>query len=131
MENSEVLVNTLQSIIDQLVVLLPKLIIALLIWYIGKYFISLAVSFVKRVDGKKAKVEDKALGMMAGVIELVGRVVLVLVILDFLGIGRTIIAAFTQGVTYAVAIALGLAFGKALEPEAKQIIENLKKLVKE
>lgn len=128
MQNQEIAVSALESIIDRLVVVLPKLIIALIIWYIGKYFIGMAVGLVKRVDTKK--VEDNARGMFAGLIEFVGRIILILVILDFLGIGRTIIAAFTQGVTYAIAIALGLSFGKALEGDAKKTVESIKKVFK-
>lgn len=131
MENSEVLVSTLESIIDQLVIILPKLIIALLIWYIGRYLISVGSNLIKKIDVKKTKVEDKAVTMMSSLLEIVGRIVLILVILDFLGIGRTIIAAFTQGVTFAIAIALGLSFGKALEPEATKVVQNLRKLFKE
>lgn len=130
MQNQEIIVTTLESIIDQLVIILPKLIIALLIWYIGRYLISVSVKLVRHMDPKRTKVDDKATGMLSGLVELVGRIILVLVILDFLGIGRTIIAAFTQGVTYAIAIALGLAFGKALEGDAKQTVESIKKIFK-
>lgn len=131
MESSEVLISTLEGIIAQLAIFLPKLIIALILWYVGKYAIGVGVSLVRRIDTKKAKMEDRAVNMFANLVDLVGRIVLVLVILDYLGIGRTIIAAFTQGVTFAVAIALGLSFGKALEPDAHKIVSNLRKLFKE
>jgi small-conductance mechanosensitive channel len=93
--------------------------------------LGLALELIKKLDIKKTKVDDKARGMLVGIVEIVGRVVLVLVILDYLGIGRTIIAALTQGVTFAIAIALGFAFGKALEDDAKKVIENLRNLFKE
>jgi len=67
--------------------------------------------------------------MFINLIEIFGRLILVLVILDFLGIGRTIIAALAQGVTYAIAIALGLSFGKALEKDATKAVENFRKLL--
>lgn len=131
MQSSEVLITTLEGIIAQLVIFLPKLIIAMILWYVGKYLISVGVNLVRRIDTKKTKMEDKAVNMIANLVDLVGRVVLVLAILDYLGIGRTIIAAFTQGVTFALAIALGLSFGKALEPDAQKIVSNLRKLFKE
>ena len=51
---------------------------------------------------------------------------MVLVILDFLGVGRTIIGAIASGLTLMVAIALGLAFGKALEEDAKDVVRQFK-----
>jgi len=50
-----------------------------------------------------------------------------LVVLDYLGVGRTIIGAVASGLTLMVAIALGLAFGKALEEDAKEIVQQFKK----
>jgi len=119
----------LNSIVEQLAGLLPKLIIALLIWYAGKYLLSLALGLAKKIDiNKKTKADNKAIEMLLGGAELVGRIILVLIILDYLGIGRSIISALAQGVTFAVAIALGLSFGKALEDDAKKTVNNIKKL---
>ncbi len=131
MKPAEITAEALNTIILQLASLLPKLIIALIIWYIGRYLLGLAVSVVKRIDIRKTKVDDKAIQMLTVLVDIVGRIILVLVILDYLGIGRTIIAAFTQGVTFAVAIALGLAFGKALEEDAKRVVGSIRKLFKE
>jgi small conductance mechanosensitive channel len=131
MNPAEITFQALNSMVLQLANLLPKLIVALIIWYLGKYLLGLAVSLIKKIDIKKTKVDDKAIGMLVALVDIVGRIVLVLVILDYLGIGRTIIAALTQGVTFAIAIALGLSFGKALEEDAKRIVANFRKLFHE
>lgn len=131
MNSVEVVTFTLESVVSQLAALLPKLIIALIIWYIGKYLLYLGVNLVKRIDVRKTKVENKAISMLTTLVDVVGRIVLVLVILDYLGIGRTIIAALTQGVTFAVAIALGISFGKAFEKDAENIVDGFRKLFKE
>lgn len=129
MEVVEGLNIALNSIVQELVSLLPKLIIALAIWYIGKYLLSLVLTLLKNIDlDKKSQKDNKALGMLLGSAEVVGRIILVLVILDYLGIGRSIISALAQGVTFALAIALGLSFGKALEDDAKKTVKNFKKL---
>ena len=131
MNSVEVVGFALESVVAQLAIILPKLIIALIIWYIGKYLLGVAVKLVQKIDIKKTKVDDKAIAMLTVLIDVVGRIVLVLVVLDYLGIGRTIIAALTQGVTFAIAIALGLSFGKALEDDAKRVVGNFRKLFKE
>jgi len=131
MNPAEITFQALNSMVLQLANLLPKLIVALIIWYLGKYLLGLAISLIKKIDIKKTKVDDKAIGMLVALVDIVGRIVLVLVILDYLGIGRTIIAALTQGVTFAIAIALGLSFGKALEEDAKRIVANFRKLFHE
>lgn len=125
----EVIIIALNQLISQLVGLLPKLIIALIIWYIGRYVISVGVSLVKNLDTKKTKLDSKAVAIMATMLDSTGRIILVLVILDYLGIGSSIIGALAQGVTYAVAIALGLAFGKALEGDAKDAVTSIKKFL--
>ena len=125
---TEILIEALNTIVIQLAGFLPKLIMALVIWYLGKYLLSLLLGLIRKIDIKKTKVDDKAVLMLTGLVDIVGRVILVLVILDYLGIGRTIIAAFTEGITFAVAIALGFAFGKALEEDAKKTVESIKRL---
>ncbi len=119
MERLEVVIIALESVIVRLTELLPKLIIALAIWYIGKYLLDLALSLIKKKEST---------AIAAGLVDVAGRVVLVLVILDYLGIGKTVIAALTQGMTFAIGIALGLAFGKALEDDAKKILSSVKSL---
>ncbi|OGM33508.1 hypothetical protein A2803_04920 [Candidatus Woesebacteria bacterium RIFCSPHIGHO2_01_FULL_44_21] len=131
MDSTEIILQALDSMILQFASLLPKLIVALLIWYVGKYLLGLALVFVKKIDLKKTQVDEEAMGMITTLVDIIGRVVLALVVLDYLGIGRTIIGALTQGVTFAIAIALGLAFGKALEDDARKVVESVKRLFKE
>jgi len=128
MDKNNIFFEAISIILVQLASILPKLITALLIWYLGKYILSLIAALVKKFNINKTKLDDKATQMFINLVEMSGRLILVLIILDFLGIGRTIIAALAQGVTYAIAIALGLSFGKALEKDVAKFVENFRKL---
>ena len=124
-----VILVALNELIAQLVAVLPKLIIALIIWYVGKYLLNLAISLLNKVDIKKTNIDNKAIGTLSLIINVVGRIILVLVILDFLGIGRGVVSAVAQGITFAIAIALGLSFGKALEPDADKLVKEIRKFL--
>ena|SRR3989344_3506212 len=130
MDTVSVILVALNQIVGQLIEVLPKLIIALIIWYLGKYFLNMAVSLISKFDLKHTKIDDKAIETLGLVVNGVGRVILVLIILDYLGIGRSVVSAVAQGITYAIAIALGLAFGKALEGDAKNVVESLRKFLR-
>jgi hypothetical protein len=108
----------------------PKLIVAYIIWIIGKWGINYVVKLVDKLDVKKWDFDDKAREAFKAILVPTAKVVLILVILDTLGIGRSFVSAVISGITFAIAIALGLAFGKALEGDAKQLVENFKKHVK-
>ena len=125
-----VVAGALNQLLIELVDIVPMLIIALVVWYLGVYLLSLATKLINKLNIKKTKLDDAALSTLANIVNGVGRFVLVLIILDYLGIGRTIVGAVATGFTYAVAIALGLAFGKALEPEAVDIVAAVKKFLK-
>jgi len=99
--------------------LIIKVLVALLIWWLGKKLLAGAVKLAAKVDLGIKKIPE--------VVEKVGKVVLALVVLDYLGIGRTIIAALVNGLTLMIAIALGLAFGQALAPEAKKIVSRFQR----
>lgn len=105
----------------------PKVIVAIVIWVVGKYFINLAASLIKKVDIKGTEVDDYLIGIFSKVVFVVGKVLLVLTILDYIGIGRTLVSALANGLTITIAIALGLAFGKALEDDARLIVSKTKK----
>lgn len=122
--------SAVNGLVFELVGWIPKLLIALVIWYIGKYLIDLGVKFVSKIDIKKTKLDDKFLKPLKQFLSVFGRFLLVLVVLDYLGVGSTVIGAVAGGVTAAVAIALGLAFGKALEPDAKEIVKEVRKWIK-
>lgn len=126
----QIVIGALNQLLLDLVNIVPKLIIALIVWYLGVYLLSLATKLLNKIDIKKTKLDNSALGTLSSIIAGVGRFVLVLIILDYLGIGRTIVGAVATGFTYAIAIALGLAFGKALEPEAVDVVASVKRFLK-
>ena len=114
--------GSLGIVLAQTLAVLPKIIIALLIWVIGKYLIRLAVNLVEKVD--------LGIKVLPRIVSLVSRFILILVVLDYLGIGRTVIGALASGLSLAIAIALGIAFGQALIPEAKKVVGQVKKELK-
>ena len=126
-ESFNIVVIALNQLVVQLVNLLPKLIITLIIWWVGKYLINLGVRLIRKIDIKGTKIDDKIISASSSIILIAGKILLVLIILDYWGIGKTIIGALANGLTITFAIALGLAFGKALEPEAKNLVTRFKK----
>lgn len=108
---------------------LPKLIIALIIWYLGRYLLSFTGGIIRKIDLKETTLDNKAVESLAVVINAIGTLVLLLIILDYLGIGSGVVSAVAQGLTYSIAIALGIAFGKAFEDDAKKILSNVKKVI--
>lgn len=129
MEPINILTQSLEQLTVSLVALLPRLVMALIIWYVGKYFIALGVKLVKKLDIKSTKFDDKAITTFARLVDSVGKVLLVLIVLDYLGIGSSVVSALTSGMVYAVAIALGLAFGKALENDASEVVKSVKSFI--
>ena len=125
-ESFNIILTALNQVWIQILVFIPKIIVAIVIWVIGKYFINLGVRLIRKIDIKGTKIDDYLIGIFSNVILVVGKILLVLVVLDFLGVGRTIVGAVASGLTLMVAIALGLAFGKALEEDAKEIVRQFK-----
>lgn len=126
-EPFSIIVTALNQLAIQLANLFPKLIITLIIWWVGKYLINLGAKLIRKIDIKGTKIDDKIISASSSIILIAGKILLVLIILDYWGIGKTIISALVNGLTITFAIALGLAFGKALEPEAKNLVERFKK----
>ena|SRR3989338_145395 len=122
-----IIINTIQEIIRQLMILVPMLLVSLVIWWIGNYLLDLGARLLKKVDLPFTKLDEKAVNNIIKFGRPIGKVILVLVILDYLGIGRTLISSLATGLTLTIAIALGLAFGKALEPEAENAVRLAKK----
>ena len=122
-----ILVSSLQQFLYQLLGFVPKLIVALAIWIVGKWIVVWAVNLLKKVELKGAKPVNKLVQQLAYILLPLGKVILFLVVLDYLGIGRTVISALLSGVTFAIAITLGLAFGKALEDDAKAVVDSIKR----
>jgi small conductance mechanosensitive channel len=124
---TQVLLNSFSLLFAQLLGLLPKLIVALIIWIIGKYLIGVGIGLVKRVEFKKLKAVDKFVDSLVFILTPVANILLFLIVMDYLGIGRNVISAIVSGFTYAVAIALGIAFGKALEDDARSVVNSVKR----
>ena len=129
-ESYNVVLGSLNQVWIQMLVFVPKIVVAIIIWVIGKYLINLGVSLVRKIDIKQTKIDNYLIGVLSSVVLVVGKIILVLVILDFLGVGRTILGAIATGLTLTIAIALGLSFGKALEEDAKEVVREFKKHIK-
>lgn len=117
----------LQDFVSQVLLIIPKLIVAYIIWLVGKWLINYAVKAVDLLDVKKWDIDDKMRDVLKSILVPTAKVVLILIILDTLGIGTSVVASIVSAFTFAVAIALGLAFGKALEPDAKHLVDKFKK----
>jgi len=120
------IVNSLEIFVTQILLVVPKLIVAYIIWLIGKWGISYAIKAIDLLDVKKWKFDDRARDVFKGIFVPTAKVILILIILDTLGIGQNFVGAIINSITFAVAIALGLSFGKALEPDAKHIVDKIK-----
>lgn len=125
----DVVTVSLNRLLAQMIDLLPMLVIALVIWLIGDYLLGLAVGLLRKVQIKNTKLDDKIVAPLSNMILWVGKALLVLLVLDYLGIGRTLIGAIANGLTFSVAIAFGLAFGKALEGDARNLVDSIRKLL--
>jgi len=126
MEYFRVIETAMGQFAYQLAYFIPKLIVAYLIWLLGKYAINLAVGFISRIDLKQTKLDDQAIKFINAIVAPFGKVLLFFVVLDYLGIGRTVIGAILNALTMAIAISLGIAFGRALEGEARGVVERAK-----
>jgi hypothetical protein len=127
MNFAEIFVGALRLLLVQLAGFIPKLLVALIIWIVGKYFINLGVGFIRKIEVKKVKPVSRLLDSLVFILLPLGKVLLFLIILDYLGIGSSVVQALVSGFTFAIAIAIGLAFGKALEEDARKIVESVRK----
>lgn len=126
----EIFRDSFQTLMTQLLLWLPKLVISLIIWVVGQWLIELAAGWLARADIKGIEVDNWLLGKVSQILRILGKVILLLWILDYLGVGETITGALVNGLTFTIAITLGLAFGRALEPEASRWVGELKKSVR-
>lgn len=126
---TDVFINSFQQLLNQMVAWIPKLVVALIIWHVGKYALALVGKWVKKIDIPKTKIDNKLIDKFSHIMVGVGKILLFLIVLDYLGIGRSVVAAFANGLTLSVAIALGIAFGRALEGEAKNVVLTVKKYI--
>jgi len=120
------IVNSLEVFVTQILLVVPKLIVAYIIWLIGRWGINYAIKAIDLLDIKKWKFDDRARDAFKAIFIPAAKVILILIILDTLGIGQNFISAIINSITFAIAIALGLSFGRALEPDAKHIVDKIK-----
>lgn len=123
-------VNAIADSLGRLVVdairLIPMIIVAIIIWLIGIALINLATSLIRRIDLKGTNLDNRVLSILAKIVSVAGRIILILIILDYFGIGEAILAALAGGLTLTFAIAIGLAFGRAIEEDARNLWESTK-----
>ena len=124
-----VVYNAMNQMVIDLINVVPTLIVALVIWLLGIYLLDLGVGLLKKVDFKGTDLDNKAINTLAQVVGMAGRVILVLIVLDYLGIARNVVGAVANGITFAVAIALGLSFGKALERDADGVVATVRRML--
>lgn len=124
-----IIVDSIRELVVQTASWLPKLIIALFIWWIGKYLIETGSIWLKKIDIPKTKLDDKIIKKIDKVYLVLAKIILLLIVLDYLGIGTSIVSAVANGITLSIAIALGLSFGRALETDARKVVEDLKKYI--
>ena len=115
----------LEIFLSQSVLWIGKLILAYIIWLIGKYFINLTIRLIDKADIKSWRVDDTVRNTLKIFIAPVAKIILVLVILDTLGIGSNVVSAIMSGLTFTVSIALGMSFAKALEPFANGVVTKI------
>lgn len=120
----------MQQMFAQMWAWVPQIIVALIIWWLGNRLLVWGAALLRRMDIPYTKLDNKAVDMLIKIAMPLGKLILVLIVLDYLGIGRSIISALATGLTLTVAIALGLAFGKALEPEAESVVKEFKRKLK-
>ncbi len=120
------LLSPMSLFISQVVLFLPKIIAAYILWLIGKWVIDWIGRHINRLDIKGMTFDDHIRNVFRTAFIYTAKFVLILVILDTLSIGSNVIAAITNSLTFAIAIAVGLAFGRALEPDAQQWVDRLR-----
>ena len=120
-----------ESLLTQLITFIPKLLVAVLIWLIGKYVLKLISGLIEKIHIKGIDWDKKIVDFVKSFVKPVIKVILVLIILDYLGVGQTVIGALTNGLTITIALALGISFGRALESDAKNLVEHARKSFRE
>lgn len=121
--------TSLELFVVQILMFIPKLLVAYIIWLIGNWLISKFLEWISKVDIKDITIDDQIRGMLSTVLRPLSKVLLALIILDTLGIGSNVVSALTNAMSLTIAIALGMSFGQALTPWAKGIVDETSKHV--
>jgi hypothetical protein len=112
----------------QILAFLPLLIIAAIIWFLGSYLIEVGAKIFRKFFVKNIHSPSQShLNFLTRALVVAGKVFLTLFILDYLGIGKTFVTAFTNSLSYAFAIMIGISFGLALQDDAKKVVQYVKK----
>ena len=125
----DILIGALRQLVLQLAHFLPQIIMALAIWWIGKYLLGISIRLLSKINIRGTKLDNQAIELLVKVVMPLGKFLLALIILDYLGIGRTVIGSIVNGLTLGVAIAVGFAFGKALEQDANRVVNRIRNYV--
>ncbi len=121
---SEVFLGSLQTFINQFILWLPKLLVALVLWWLGNLLINMLIRGLRWVDIPGMTLDNKLINKLNTVILFLGKFLLALIVMDFLGIGQVVIGAIAGGLTLTVAITLGIAFGLSLKPHTDRVVER-------
>lgn len=121
-------INSFQELLNQLIIWLPKVLIALILWWLGRALLNFAISWIAKIDIPGTNIDNRLISKFNRVLQWLGNFLLALIILDYLGIGQTVIGAIANGLTLSVALTLGIAFGQALRPDAETTVANARKL---
>ncbi len=124
---TDLVVGPIRLFFLELIAIIPKLIFALIIWFIGKWVLDWAVKLLDKVDFKKYKSIARFKDSFAKLFLIFGKILLFLIIMDYLGVGSSVVGAIVAAFSFAIAITLGIAFGYALRDDAKSIVEEVKK----
>lgn len=125
--NNAIVVN---NFADSVIELIITLVVVVLIWVIGNWVLGLILSLVSKINIPGTKLDDKVLEKFKPIISIAWKLILITVILDYIGVGQIIISALLGGISLTIAIALGLSFGDALKPYAKDLVDKFAKEVK-
>jgi small conductance mechanosensitive channel len=126
----DTITQSLVHLWTQIVIFVPRVIVAIIIWVVGRFLLNLAVRAIRKIDIKGTEIDNYLTNLLSTTIFVVGKIFLVLIILDYFGVGQNIVAAIANGLTITIAIALGLAFGRALEDDAQAIVNEVKSHLK-
>lgn len=128
---SEVFLGSFQMLLTQLIIWVPKLIIALLLWWLGNMLLRLIAKGLRIIDIPGMDLDNKLIGKFNSVLIFLGKFLLALIVLDFLGIGEIVIGAIAGGLTLTIALMLGISFGLSLKPTTDKIVEQFTRRLQE
>jgi hypothetical protein len=122
---SEVFLGSFQMLLTQLIIWVPKLIIALLLWWLGNLLLRVVAKGLRIIDIPGMDLDNRLIGKFNTILLFLGKFLLALIILDYLGIGEVVIGAIAGGLTLTIALILGISFGQSFKPTTDRIVEQL------